>query len=78
MPSSTTFAPDRGRACTCASSKFRGSDSKFIETHRGLISEWLDLILPDSAIDTSAAGSRGFNRRYGLRDKPALVPFSHS
>ena len=52
-----------------------GVDSKFIETHRGLISEWLDLILPDSAIDTSAAGSRGFNRRYGLRDKPALVRF---
>jgi len=50
-------------------------DSKFIETHRGLIGEWLDAVLPDSAIDHSASGARAFNRRYGLRDKPALVRF---
>jgi hypothetical protein len=52
-----------------------GVDSKFIETHRGLISEWLDRVLPDTAIDPSATGVRAFNRRYGLRDKPALVRF---
>lgn len=50
-----------------------GIHTKFIETHRGLLAELLDIVLPTSAIDTRATGVRGFNRRYGLRDKPALV-----
>jgi len=52
-----------------------GVDSKFIETRHGLLGELLDQVLPDHAIDRQATGSRGFNRRYGLRDKPPLVRF---
>jgi len=52
-----------------------GVDSKFIEARRGLIGELLDQVLPPSAIDPNAGGSRGFNVRYGLRDKPPLVRF---
>lgn len=49
--------------------------SKFIESNRGLLSELLDAVLPREAIDHQASGARGFCRRYGLRDKPALIRF---
>jgi hypothetical protein len=49
--------------------------SKFVETHRGLLSELLDLILPPEAIDQDASGQANFARRYGLRDKPRHVRF---
>ncbi|MBA4723378.1 MAG: hypothetical protein H2067_19855 [Alcanivorax sp.] len=52
-----------------------GIHTKFIETHRGLLSELLDAVLPAGAIDTGATGVRGFNRRYGLRDKPVPIRF---
>jgi len=50
-------------------------DSKFIEAHRKLLSELLDIVLPDGAVDRSAVGVRAFNRRYGLRTEPPLVRF---
>ena len=50
-------------------------DTKFIETHRGLLSQLLDLVLPESALDAGATGSRGFEQRYGLRNKPGMVRF---
>jgi hypothetical protein len=49
--------------------------SKFIETHRTVLQELLDLVLPTIAIDRSAVGVGQFNRRYGFLDKPALVRF---
>ncbi|WP_435105335.1 DUF3322 domain-containing protein [Arhodomonas sp. AD133] len=52
-----------------------GVDTKFIEARRGLLGELLDSVLPADAIDANATGKRGFNRRYGLRDKPARVRF---
>lgn len=52
-----------------------GVDTKFIENRRQLLGELLDQVLPDAAIDTSATGARGFERRYGLRPKPPLVRF---
>lgn len=52
-----------------------GIHSKFIETHRGLLAELLDATLPRQTIDWQATGVRGFNQRYGLRDKPGLVRF---
>ncbi len=52
-----------------------GVDTKFIETHRALLSELLDLVLPESAIDPTAAGARAFNQRYGLRSERPLVRF---
>lgn len=53
-----------------------GVHSKFIEHHRALLSELLDSLLPAESIDATApAGVAGFERRFGLRAKPALVRF---
>lgn len=52
-----------------------GVDTKFIEARRGLLAELLDIALPESAIDRSATGARGFDRRFGLREEPALIRF---
>jgi hypothetical protein len=50
-----------------------GVHSKFLETHRAVLAEWLDLALPPEAIATAATGVAQFVRRYGFRDKPARV-----
>lgn len=50
-----------------------GVDSKFIEGHKGLLSEMLDLVLPAEAIRHDAIGARQFESRYGLLAKPPLV-----
>ncbi len=49
--------------------------SKFIEQHRGLLTELLDQVLADSQIERSSRGVRGFEQRYGFRSKPLLVRF---
>lgn len=52
-----------------------GVDTKFIEAHRGLLSELLDAVLPEAAVDRTATGIRAFTRRYGLRAEPPLIRF---
>ena len=52
-----------------------GVHSKFIETHRGVLTELLDLALPAGVIEASAVGVNQFARRYGFRDKPHRVRF---
>lgn len=52
-----------------------GVDSKFIEAHRGVLAEWLDLALPPEAIDATASGVAQFTRRYGFLDKPVRLRF---
>lgn len=52
-----------------------GVDSKFIEAHRGVLTEWLDLALPPDTIDVAATGVSQFARRYGFLDKPARIRF---
>lgn len=52
-----------------------GVDSKFIEAHRGVLSELLELALPPQAIDASAMGAAQFARRYGFLDKPVRIRF---
>lgn len=52
-----------------------GVDSKFIESHRGVLSEWLDLALPSSAISPQAVGIGQFARRYGFLEKPLRIRF---
>ena len=52
-----------------------GVDSKFIEAHRGVLSELLDLALPLEAIETGASGVAQFTRRFGFRDKPVRIRF---
>ena len=52
-----------------------GVHSKFIEAHRGVLAEWLDLVLPAEAIDAHHTGVARFSARYGFRDKPAHIRF---
>lgn len=52
-----------------------GVHTKFVEAHRKTLAEWLDLALPPEAIDDSARGADGFNRRYRFRDKPERIRF---
>ncbi|MGQ0711402.1 MAG: Wadjet anti-phage system protein JetD domain-containing protein [Rhodoferax sp.] len=52
-----------------------GVDSKFIEAHRGVLGELLDLALPAPAIDASATGAGRFCQRYGFKDKPLRIRF---
>ena len=61
-----------------------GVDTKFIETHRDTLAEWLDLTLNPQNINNNHRGAKGFARRYGFQDKPlrlrmrsldALYPF---
>jgi hypothetical protein len=52
-----------------------GVHSKFIESHRGVLTELFDLVLPQEHIDVSDRRAGGFCRRYGFRDKPARVRF---
>ena len=52
-----------------------GVDTKFIEQRRKLIGALLDQVLESRHIDTSATGVKGFDQRYGLCRRPALVRF---
>jgi hypothetical protein len=52
-----------------------GVHSKYIEAHRGVLSELLDLALPPEAIDVAASGTGQFARRYGFLDKPERIRF---
>lgn len=52
-----------------------GVHSKFIERHRGVLIELFDAVLQESAIDVSAGGVTGFQRRYGFAAKPERVRF---
>jgi len=50
-----------------------GVDSKFIEAHRAVLAELLDLALPAEAIAPAATGVTQFSRRYGFLDKPVRI-----
>ena len=52
-----------------------GLHSKFIETHRGVLAELLDLTLPPGAIDTDSTGAGQFAARYGFLGKPVCIRF---
>ena len=49
--------------------------SKFIESHRGTLSDLLDLALPEDAVDTSRNGVSQFTARYGFLEKPTRIRF---
>ena len=54
-----------------------GVDSKFIEQHKNLLSDLLDILLPEDAIDkscTKLSGS-GFAKRYGLNYDQTQIRF---
>lgn len=52
-----------------------GVHSKFIEAHRAVLSELLELTLPAEAIDTGHSGVSRFAARFGFRDKPVRIRF---
>jgi hypothetical protein len=52
-----------------------GIHSKFIETHRAVLSELLDVVLPADSIDRQANGAGRFCKRYGFLDKPLRIRF---
>ena len=52
-----------------------GVDSKFIESHRGVLIELLDLTLPPESIESTATGAAQFARRFGFLDKPVRIRF---
>ena len=52
-----------------------GVDSKLIETHRSVLAELFDLVLPPESIDGSARGASQFCQRYGFLDKPLRIRF---
>ncbi len=53
----------------------QGVDTKFIEGRKGLLSELLDLVLAPDAVEPGLRGAKGFEQRYGLLPKPALIRF---
>ena len=55
--------------------EIEGVDTKFIERHKKLLGELLDIVLPAEAIERSATKVTGFERRYGLLPKPIYVHF---
>lgn len=52
-----------------------GVDTKFIERRRAVLTELLDRVLPEHAIDFDANGARAFEQRYGFRYKPVTLRF---
>ena len=49
--------------------------TKFVEKHKGVLSELFDIALSPERIDAAARGSRGFECRYGFKAKPERVRF---
>ena len=52
-----------------------GVHTKFIEAHRNVLQELLDLALPPVAIDQSKTGISQFAARYGFLEKPVRLRF---
>lgn len=53
----------------------QGVHTKFIEAHRTVLVELLDLSLPSETVDTKATGTSIFSRRYGFLEKPLRIRF---
>jgi len=52
-----------------------GVHTKFIEAHRSVLAEMLDLVLPDGVIASEHTGVTRFAARYGFLDKPTAIRF---
>lgn len=52
-----------------------GVHSKFIEAHRSVLAELLDMALPANAVDISKTGISQFSARYGFLEKPTRIRF---
>ena len=52
-----------------------GVHSKFIEAHRAVLTELLDLAMPSDAVDPGKTGISQFSARYGFLEKPTRIRF---
>jgi len=53
-----------------------GLHTKFVERHRGLLSQWLDILLSSDDFDQQMPSmAKNFAERYGFRDKPIRIRF---
>lgn len=52
-----------------------GIDTKFIESHRSVLTELIDTVVPAAIVDPETSGSQRFERRYGFRTRPNLIRF---
>lgn len=52
-----------------------GIHTKFIEAYRGVLTELLDLVLPEEAVAPEHVGADHFAARYGFLEKPVRVRF---
>lgn len=52
-----------------------GVHTKFIEEHRGVLAELLDLALPAAAVDSTKTGVSQFAARYGFGERPIRIRF---
>jgi hypothetical protein len=50
-------------------------DTKFVERHKLLLAQWLDILLDPSTVAGEHTGVKGFEKRYGFRCKPVLIRF---
>lgn len=50
-----------------------GVHTKFIEAHRSVLAELLDLALPPDVVDVTKMGINQFSGRYGFLDKPTRI-----
>ena len=55
-----------------------GVDTKFVESYKGVLGEWLDLLLDPAVIDVAHCGAKGFERRYGFRSTCGPMNFARS
>ncbi|MEA1910071.1 MAG: DUF2220 family protein [Spirochaetota bacterium] len=55
-----------------------GVDTKFIETHRTLLSRWLNILLNKDQINEQFTGIGKFEQRYGFLSRPVPVRFRFS
>ncbi len=53
--------------------KVHGIDTKLIEQHKKLLTQWLDILLPDDQIAHQYLGLRQFENRFGFKTKPERV-----
>ena len=52
-----------------------GVHSKFIEAHRAVLAELLDMAVPSDGVDITKTGVAQFAARYGFLDKPTRIRF---
>lgn len=50
-------------------------DTKLVEQHKKLLTEWWDIVLPDQHIQQQTTGIKKFEQRYGFNSKPQMLRF---